>query len=75
MTNPDRLGEYPYDPTEMFSADELAAARQLRESVGPVKVGDRIDSCPHTPACLNVYVCIEEIAWYLRHKSELDIES
>ncbi len=69
------LDNWPYDPTEVFSAEELERARQLRLEVGPQKVGDRLDSCPHTPACPSVSICIEEIAWYLRHKFEIEAES
>lgn len=64
--------EHPFDASETFTADELARARELREMVGPRKVDERIDSCPHTPPCPSVKICIEEIAWYLRHKAELD---
>ncbi len=71
--NPNANGEYPYDASEKFSAGELERARDWRTEVGPRTVGDRTDSCPHTPACPNARVCIEEIAWYLRHKRELDV--
>ena len=69
----DHSVEYPYDPREKFSSDELTAALDLRSSVeGKRRPGGVIDQCPHTPACPTVDVCIEEIAWYLRHKTQLD---
>lgn len=72
---PDPSGEYPYDPAEKFSDDELARAAELRTSVPAVRRGrsNVFDQCPHTPACPNVKVCIEEIAWYLRHRTNLDL--
>lgn len=65
-------GEWPYDPTETFSGDELAEAYRLRRFVTPASTLKRRDSCPHTPACPNARVCIEEIAWYLRHQAEIE---
>lgn len=64
--------EFPFDPKETFSAEEIERARELRDLVGPVKTKDRFDSCPHTPPCPTEAICLEEIAWYLRHKTELD---
>lgn len=67
MTNPSRSAE-------TFSAEELAAARRLRRSVWPDpetrRKLNRDDQCPHQPMCLSVQVCIEEIAWWLRHRAE-----
>ncbi len=67
------FGEYPYDPAEKFSLDDLSTAARLRQSHPKTRRGDSMifDQCPHTPACSTVAVCIEEIAWYLRHKHEI----
>lgn len=71
---PDASGEYPYDAFEKFSEHELARAADLRATVPATRRGFSkvFDQCPHTPACPNVRVCIEEIAWYLRHRPELE---
>lgn len=65
-------GEWPYDPAETFSEAELAEAYRLRKFVTPAPTLRRRDSCPHPQPCPNVRVCIEEIAWYLRHKAEIE---
>ena len=59
---PTASGEYPYDPTETFTEDEIAdAAAWLSKR-----------PCPHTPACPTARVCVEEFAWYLRHRAALE---
>ena len=59
---PAASGEYPYDPTETFTEDEIAAAAEWLYK----------RPCPHTPACPTARVCVEEFAWYLRHCAALD---
>lgn len=70
---PDHFGEYPHDLNEAFSAVELERAADLRGSVPPTRRGlSRVfDQCPHSPACPSVKICIEEIAWYVRHRTNL----
>lgn len=68
-------GEWPYDPTETFSQDELTEAYRLRRFVTPSPSLKRRDSCPHLTPCPNVRVCVEEIAWYLRHQTEIEAAS
>ncbi len=67
---PNSQGEWPYDATEHFSREELAQAVYWRGHFCPTIRG-RSDHCPHTPPCPNVPICLEEIAWYLRHRQEL----
>lgn len=55
-----------------FTVEELEYAAALRQSVSPAPDVRRRDRCPHTPACSSIEVCIEAIAWYLRHRAELD---
>jgi len=60
---------------ETFTAEELATALALRQSVTPdretVRRLNRRDQCPHQPACASLPICVERIAWYLRHRQEL----
>lgn len=73
---PNDRGEYPYDPRESFTPEELERALELRNRFGPdpatIRETGRTDHCPHRPACPSVQVCVEEIAWYLRHQAELE---
>lgn len=64
--------EWPYDPSETFSADEITEAYRLRRFVTPAPGLKRRDSCPHLTPCPSVRVCVEEIAWYLRHQVEIE---
>lgn len=57
---PNADGEWPYDPTEAFTVDDIEVAASWRG-----------DTCPHAPPCPTVQVCVEEVAWYLRHRREL----
>lgn len=66
-----RSGEWPYVP-ETFSAEELAEAYRLRRFVTPAPTLKRRDHCPHATPCPNGRVCVEEIAWYLRHQAEIE---
>lgn len=66
---PDATGQWPYDPTETFTADDLAEAAVWRAQKR--RVGLRHDPCPHTPMCPSERACLEEMAWYLRHRREL----
>lgn len=66
--------EYPYDPTEVFSGAELAEAARLRKFVTPHPSLRRRDHCPHATPCPNGRVCVEEIAWYLRHQQRIEME-
>lgn len=76
MLNHFANGEYPYDPAETFSAAEIDDAKRWRLLATPDRMTrkqlGRTDNCPHQPQCPNVRVCLEEIAWYLRHQKELD---
>ncbi len=61
---------------ETFSAEELRRAQQLRQTVWPdpetrLKL-NRDDQCPHQPMCPSLQVCVEDIAWYLRHRTALE---
>jgi len=67
--------EWPFDPTETFTGEELARAYELRRFVSPAPTLKRRDHCPHVPPCPNARVCIEEIAWYLRHQAEIEAAS
>ena len=75
---PNAGSEHPYDSTETFSRDELHAAFELRQRIAPdrdtILKTKRRDHCPHTPRCPNGRVCVEEIAWYLRHRVRLQAE-
>ncbi len=57
---------------ETFTEDELHHAAALRSSVTPAQNIRRRDRCPHRTPCPNTRVCIEEIAWYLRHQREIE---
>jgi hypothetical protein len=59
---------------ESYSLEELERARDLRKSVPPTRRGRTtvFDQCPHTPACPTLAECIENIAWYLRHRKEIE---
>ncbi len=64
LGEPEASGEWPYDPSEPpFTEAELENAREWRTR------GSH-DTCPHTPGCPTVAVCVDEIAWYLRHRVE-----
>lgn len=67
---PDENGEYPYDPTETYSDEDLARAKHFRMMFKPSH--GRPDRCPHAPVCPNMRVCLESIAWYLRHYQEIE---
>jgi len=71
LGNPNTAGEWPYDSSEHFTEDEYAEALRLRTTVTSASDLRRRDDCPHTPPCPNVRICLEEIAWYLRHRVEL----
>ena len=74
MLNPS--GEHPFDPTEQFSVEELQSALEWRQSIQPSDLRThRRDLCPHRPPCPTVAVCVEEIAWYLRHRKDLDADN
>lgn len=72
LSSPNTAGEWPYDSSEVFSVDELTEAARLRQRVTPLHNLKRRDSCPHTPPCPGARVCIEEIAWYLRHRKDIE---
>lgn len=57
---------------ETFTEDELQQAAALRQSVTPHASLRRRDRCPHRVPCENTKACIEEIAWYLRHRREIE---
>ncbi len=58
--------------TERFSQEELQDAMDLRDKIQPDPYLRRRDQCPHTELCPNVAMCIEAIAWYLRHRDEIE---
>ncbi len=62
----------PFPPHEPFTEDEMAEAHRLRRFVTPAPFLKRRDSCPHAEACPNVRTCVEYIAWYLRHRTEIE---
>lgn len=62
--SPRPSGEWPYDPHETFSEAELDHAQWWR-------IHGAHNTCPHQPACPTLAVCVEEIAWYLRHRIEI----
>ena len=66
------LSEHPYDPSEVFSAEEIGEAARLRRMVSPDTAIRRRDHCPHVPPCPSVRVCLEEIAWYRRHQRDIE---
>lgn len=68
----DANGEYPYDAAETFTIEDIDKAKHFRSYVKP-RIG-RPDHCPHDPRCPNVTVCLEEIAWYIRHMREIESE-
>lgn len=70
---PDGQGGYLWNPTETFTEAELEHATDLRQRCRPTlrKETGQFDRCPHTPACEDVLICIERIAWFVRHWREL----
>ena len=71
---PPESGSVIYDMAEdepPFEEWELERAVDLRRR-GHARVGSRGDICPHTPMCPNDEICIENIAWYLRHQQEIE---
>lgn len=64
--------EPPFSPAELeHAADLLSRNRMGRRPEN----GGKMDRCPHTPECPNVIICIEEVAWFIRHHEEIrDLE-
>ena len=65
--------EYEYKPFERFTDAELDDARFWRAQYcePDARYTTRRDRCPHSPPCPSERVCVEEIAWFLRHRTEL----
>ncbi len=64
--------EFEADSLEApFSVEELQRAIDLREHQPAWNVRRR-DHCPHPAPCSSSKECIEAIAWYLRHRREIE---
>lgn len=59
---PDGDGGYLWNPDEPpFSDVELEHAADL------LARSDKKRRCPHQPECDNAVLCIENVAWFIRH--------
>lgn len=65
-------GEFEPDPNEPpYTQDEILEAMRWRRT-WPKRYRDgREDQCPHKTPCASVAVCLEEMAWYFRYRSQL----
>lgn len=75
MAGYDAEGDWSEDEPA-FTEAELEHALDLRQRVTPDpsvahQLG-RADRCPHQPECESLTVCVERIAWYLRHQRAIE---
>lgn len=67
----DTHGRYQLDPNEPpFTPDEMERALEMRKM--SLHTRGRADNCPHTPRCVDIHECIENIAWFFRYHKEIN---
>lgn len=63
---------FPFDDEPPFTEAELQNALTWRQRVTPDPWHKRRDQCPHDPMCPSLSYCLENIAWYFRHRDVVD---
>ncbi len=68
----DSDGIFAFDLNEPdFTADEIANAIAWQKKVLIHYHGARECQCPHNGCCESISECLEQLAWYFRHRQDI----